>query len=59
VEAKRARHESTASITYDSLAKTLRESTAKLKEKHAGKRVDFEVAEKDGKTVLRPVVRDK
>jgi hypothetical protein len=57
IEAKRSRQESTASITYDSLAKSLRESSARLKEMHGGKRVDFEVAEKDGKTILRPIVK--
>ena len=59
IEAKRARQESTAALTYDSLAKTLLDSSAKLKEKHGGKKVDFEVAVKDGKTILRPVVKEK
>jgi hypothetical protein len=58
VDTKRKQNESTASITYDNLAKTLRESSAKLKEKHAGKNVDFEVTVKDGKTILKPVVKD-
>jgi hypothetical protein len=57
IEAKRANKESTASVTYDSLARSLRESSQKLKEKHAGKQVDFEVTVKDGKTILRPVVK--
>lgn len=57
IEAKRANRESTAAITYDSMAKSIRESSAKLKEKHGGRNVDFEVATKDGKTVLRPVVK--
>jgi hypothetical protein len=49
--------ESTAAITYDGLAKSLRDSSEKLKEKHRGKSVDFEVTVKDGKTILRPVVK--
>lgn len=57
VETKRSHQESTASLTFDSLAKSLRESSDKLKKKHAGKTVDFEVAIKDGKTILRPVVK--
>jgi hypothetical protein len=57
IEAKRANRESTAAITFDSLARSLRESSAKLKEKHSGKNVDFEVTVKDGKTILRPVVK--
>jgi hypothetical protein len=57
VETKRSQKESTASVTYDALARTIRDSTAKLKEKHAGKSVDFEVTVKDGKTILKPVVK--
>ncbi len=57
VEAKRSRQESTAAITFDGLARSLRDSTEKLKQKHGDKQVDFEVAVKDGKTILRPVVK--
>jgi hypothetical protein len=57
VQEKRARNESTAQITYDTVAKSLRESSSKLKQKHGDKAVDFEVTQKDGKTVLKPVVR--
>ncbi len=57
VQEKRSRNESTAQITYDTVAKSLRESSAKLKQKHGDKAVDFEVAQKDGKTILKPVVR--
>ncbi|HEY1959517.1 MAG TPA: MXAN_5187 C-terminal domain-containing protein [Polyangiaceae bacterium] len=56
VQTRRERNESTAAITYDAMAKSLRESSAKLREKH-GKSVDFEVTVKDGKTILRPVVK--
>jgi hypothetical protein len=56
VEAKRRQNESTAAITYEAVAKSLRESSAKLREKH-GKAVDFEVAVKDGKAVLKPVIK--
>ena len=57
VDAKRARQESTASLTYENLAKSLRESSDKLRQKHTGKSVDFEVTVKDGKTILRPIVK--
>jgi hypothetical protein len=57
VDAKRSHKESTASLTFDNLAKSLRESSDKLQEKHAGKTVDFEVTVKNGKTILRPVVK--
>lgn len=56
VQTRRSHNESTAALTYDALAKSLRDSSAKLREKH-GKSVDFEVTVKDGKTVLKPVVK--
>jgi len=56
VDAKRRQNESTAAITYDAVAKSLRDSSARLREKH-GKAVDFEVAIKDGKAILKPVLR--
>jgi hypothetical protein len=56
VEAKRRQNESTAAITYDAVAKSLRDSSAKLRQKH-GKAVDFEVTVKDGKAILKPVLK--
>jgi hypothetical protein len=56
VDAKRRGNESTAAITYEAVAKSLRESSAKLREK-TGKAVDFEVTLKDGKAVLKPVIK--
>ena len=56
VETKRQQSESTAAITFEAVAKSLRDSSAKLREKH-GKNVDFEVAVKDGKTILKPVLK--
>jgi hypothetical protein len=57
VDAKRKCNESTAAITFDNLAKSLRDSVPKLREKHGGRVVDFEVVIKDGRTVLKPVVK--
>ncbi len=57
VEARRKNGESTANVTYESLAKNLRDTTEKLKGKTGGKAVDFDVVVKDGKTILKPVVR--
>jgi hypothetical protein len=56
VGAKRRQNESTAAITYQAVARSLRESSERLREKH-GKAVDFEVGLKDGKAVLRPVLK--
>ena len=57
VREKRQRGESTATTTFESVARSLRTSSAKLRGQHDGKDVDFEVAEKDGRTILRPVVK--
>jgi hypothetical protein len=57
VDTKRKLNESTTAITYEGVAKSLRESTARLKEKHGNNAVDFEVTVKEGKTILRPVLK--
>jgi hypothetical protein len=56
VETKRRQNESTVAITYDALAQSLRDSSLKLRQKH-GKPVDFVVAVRDGKAVLKPVLK--
>ena len=56
VGAKRSQNESTAAITYQAVAKSLRESGDRLRKKH-GRAVDFEVAVKDGKAILRPILK--
>jgi hypothetical protein len=56
VDAKRRQNESTAAITYENVARSLRESSSKLQQKH-GKKVDFEVTVKDGKTILKPILK--
>jgi hypothetical protein len=35
----------------------LRATEAKLRAQHAGRKIEFQVAVKDGKTVVKPVVR--
>ncbi|APR85875.1 Transcriptional regulatory protein algP [Minicystis rosea] len=57
VETKRSVNESTAGVTYEKLAATLRAQTEKLKASHPSKAVDFEVVIKDGKTHLKPVLK--
>ncbi len=52
----RRRQNETAAMPFDSVARNLRESSARLREKH-GKPVDFEVMIKDGKAFLRPVLK--
>jgi hypothetical protein len=57
VETRRRQNEPTGAITRDALAKQLDESTSRLKQKHGAKAIDFEVVVKDGRTILRPVVK--
>lgn len=57
VDSKRKRGESTAAITYEGLAKTLRSTAPQLRAKHKAKAVDFEVVVRDGKTMIRPVLK--
>lgn len=57
VEARRSNGESTAGLTYEGLAKNLRETSAKLRDKSGGRAIDFDVVVKDGKAVLKPVVK--
>jgi hypothetical protein len=57
VQTRRDRNESTAGITYEKLADSLRAQADKLREKHAAKKVDYEVVVKDGKTLIKPIVR--
>ncbi|MBI4699801.1 MAG: hypothetical protein HY744_01320 [Deltaproteobacteria bacterium] len=58
VEAKRAANEPTDGMTYEKLARSLRDQTAKLRTKHgAGRRIDYEVVVTGGKPRLRPMIR--
>jgi len=56
VEAKRKANESTAAITYEKVAANLRQTATQLQAKHKGT-IDFEVVMKNGKPVLKPVVK--
>ncbi len=57
VNTRRERNESTAGITFEKLADSLRSQADKLRSKHAAKRVDYEIVVKDGKTLIKPIVR--
>lgn len=57
IETKRSANEPTAGITYEKLADSLRAQAAKLRATHPAKRVDYEVVVKDGKTLLKPILR--
>ena len=57
VEARRKNGESTAGLTFETLAKNLRDTRERLKTKSGGRGIDFDVVVKDGKTILKPKVR--
>jgi hypothetical protein len=56
--AARARNsERTDNVKRDSLEKTIRGMLPQLQQKHAGKKIDFDVVVKDGKVALKPVTK--
>ncbi len=55
-DARKQTHES-ATVSVDALAKKLQGTAEELRKKHAGKQVDFDVIIKDGKAILKPIVR--
>ncbi len=57
VETKRSTQESTAGVTFEKLAASLRAQADKLKSAHPNRSIDYEVVIKDGKTHLKPVLR--
>lgn len=57
VDAKRQVRESTAGVTYDALAKQLRQQAEKLEASNPGRKVDYSVVMKNGKPTLKPVLR--
>jgi hypothetical protein len=44
-------------VSLDSLARSLRDTEQKLRAEHGGRAVDFQVVVKDGKAVVKPIVR--
>ncbi|WP_438026898.1 MXAN_5187 C-terminal domain-containing protein [Sorangium sp. So ce233] len=57
VETKRAARESTAGVTYERLAESLRAQAAKLRATNPARSVDYDVVVKDGKTLLKPILK--
>jgi hypothetical protein len=56
--AKRECNESTDGLTFDHVAKRIREQVPELVKQANGRKIDFKVAIKDGKAVLRAVAGD-
>ncbi len=44
-------------IPFEKLASTIHSQTEHLKAKYPGKKIDFDVVVKDGKTMLKPVIK--
>jgi hypothetical protein len=44
-------------VSLDGLAKSLRAAEAKLRAQHGNRRIEFEVVLKEGKPVVKPVIR--
>ena len=57
VQARRQAGESTASITYEKLKRSLDTQRKNLRKKHGDRNVDFEVVTKNGRTMIRPVIK--
>ena len=57
VSARRDNRERVDNVRLETVAKTVRDMLPKLKEKHAGKKIDFEVVVKDGRVALKPVAK--
>ena len=56
IDTKRQNNER-GNVSLDNLARSLRDAEAKLREKHANRRIDFDVIVKNGKVVLKPILR--
>jgi hypothetical protein len=46
-----------ANVSFEGLAKSIRATEAKLREQHKNRRIDFDVVIKDGKAVVKPIIR--
>lgn len=57
LRAARQQTNESAPVSVDALAKKLQASAEQLREKHKGRQVDFEVIIRDGKAILKPVIR--
>jgi hypothetical protein len=44
-------------VSLEGLAKSLKDTESRLREKHGNRRIDFEVVLKDGRAVVKPIVR--
>lgn len=57
IEARRRNNERTDNVRYETIEKSISQMLPKLREKHRGKEIDFEVVVKDGKVGIKPVAK--
>lgn len=57
IETRRSVNEPTAGITFEKLAESLRVQAAKLREAHPVRSVDYDVVVKNGKTLIKPILK--
>ena len=57
IEARRRNNERTDNVKYETIEKSISQMLPKLRAKHGGKKIDFEVVVKDGKVGLKPVAK--
>lgn len=57
VSARRNNNERIDNVKIESLQKTVEAMLPKLREKHAGKAIDFDVIVRDGKVALKPITK--
>jgi hypothetical protein len=55
VAARQRNNERVDNVKYETLQRSIQDMMPKLKEKHAGKAIDFEVVVRDGRVGLKPV----
>jgi hypothetical protein len=57
VAARRRSGESVEGLTYERVARSLSEQGERLRAQHPNRSLDFEVVQKDGKAVIKPIVK--
>jgi hypothetical protein len=57
LDARKSNGERVDNLSYDKLMKSVNQMVPKLKAKHPGKRIGFEVVVRDGKVALKPVAK--
>ena len=57
VAAPRSNNERVDTVKYETLQRSIEDMIPKLKEKHQGKAIDFEVVVRDGRVGLKPVTK--